>query len=142
MLPRHRRFIGLVTIIIGVALASFFILNSFQKNLLYYLTPIQVELGEAPDNKEFRMGGLVLPGSFNREEGSLIAEFTLTDGEAAIKVFYSGILPDLFREGQGIIVKGKLDERGYIIASEVLAKHDENYMPPNIKPLDQMKEGS
>lgn len=142
MLPRHRRFIGLVTIVIGVALASFFILNSFQKNLLYYLTPIQVELGEAPDNKEFRMGGLVLPGSFNREEGSLIAEFTLTDGEAAIKVFYSGILPDLFREGQGIIVKGKLDERGYFIASEVLAKHDENYMPPNIKPFDQMKEGS
>ena len=142
MLPRHRRFIGLVAIVIGVALASFFILNSFQKNLLYYLTPIQVELGEAPDNNEFRMGGLVLPESFNREEGSLIAEFTLTDGEAAIKVFYSGILPDLFREGQGIIVKGKLDERGYIIASEVLAKHDENYMPPNIKPLDQMKEGS
>ena len=133
MLPRHRRFIGLVIIVIGVALASFFILNSFQKNLLYYLTP---------DNKEFRMGGLVLPGSFNREEGSLIAEFTLTDGEAAIKVFYSGILPDLFREGQGIIVKGKVDERGYFIASEVLAKHDENYMPPNIKPLDQMKAGS
>tara|TARA_B110000444_G_C18552511_1_gene460932 strand:+ start:71 stop:499 length:429 start_codon:yes stop_codon:yes gene_type:complete len=141
MLPRHQRFIGLIAIVIGVALASFFILNSFQKNLLYYLTPIQVELGEAPVNKEFRMGGLVLPGSFNREEGSLIAEFTLTDGEAAFKVFYSGILPDLFREGQGIIVKGRLDERGYFIASEVLAKHDENYMPPNINPLEQMKEG-
>ena len=141
MLPRHRRFIGLIAIIIGVSLASFFILNSFQKNLLYYLTPIQVELGEAPENKEFRMGGIVLPGSFSRKEGSLIAEFTLSDGEAALKVFYSGILPDLFREGQGIIAKGKLDESGYFIASEVLAKHDENYMPPNIKSLEQIKEG-
>ena len=141
MLPRHRRFIGLIAIVIGVSLASFFILNSFQKNLLYYLTPIQVELGEAPENKEFRMGGIVLPGSFSRKEGSLIAEFTLSDGEAALKVFYSGILPDLFREGQGIIAKGKLDESGYFIASEVLAKHDENYMPPNIKSLEQIKEG-
>ena len=141
MLPRHRRFIGLIAIVIGVSLASFFILNSFQKNLLYYLTPIQVELGEAPENKEFRMGGIVLPGSFSRKEGSLIAEFTLSDGEAALKVFYSGILPDLFREGQGIIAKGKLDESGYFIASEVLAKHDENYMPPNIKSLEEIKEG-
>tara|TARA_B110000438_G_scaffold203417_1_gene195147 strand:- start:2476 stop:2925 length:450 start_codon:yes stop_codon:yes gene_type:complete len=140
MLPRHRRFIGLIAIVIGVSLASFFILNSFQKNLLYYLTPIQVELGEAPENKEFRMGGIVLPGSFSRKEGSLIAEFTLSDGEAALKVFYSGILPDLFREGQGIIAKGKLDESGYFIASEVLAKHDENYMPPNIKSLEEIKE--
>ena len=141
MLPRHRRFIGLIAIVIGVSLASFFILNSFQKNLLYYLTPIQVELGEAPENKEFRMGGIVLPGSFSRKEGSLIAEFTLSDGEAALKVFYSGILPDLFREGQGFIAKGKLDESGYFIASEVLAKHDENYMPPNIKSLEEIKEG-
>jgi cytochrome c-type biogenesis protein CcmE len=112
-------------------------LKSFQENLLYYFTPIQVQAGEAPIDREFRMGGLVLPGSFKREEGSLSVEFVLTDGGASIRVNYTGLLPDLFKEGQGIIASGTILENGVFSASEVLAKHDENYMPPKIQPLEE-----
>tara|TARA_B100001123_G_scaffold383013_1_gene454602 strand:- start:2268 stop:2639 length:372 start_codon:yes stop_codon:yes gene_type:complete len=115
-----------------VGLASFFILKSFQDNLLYYLTPSEVIAGKAPNDREFRIGGLVVNGSFYRETGSLTSQFVLTDGSASIEVSYKGILPDLFREGQGIIAKGKFNSTDLFLASEVLAKHDENYMPPEI----------
>ena len=132
MLPRHRRFLGICLILLSVGLASFFILKSFQDNLLYYLTPSEVIAGKAPNDREFRIGGLVVNGSFYRETGSLTSQFVLTDGSASIEVSYKGILPDLFREGQGIIAKGKFNSTDLFLASEVLAKHDENYMPPEI----------
>ena len=137
MLPRHRRLTGLIVVLFGVSLASFFVLKSFQENLLYYFTPVQVQSGEAPIDREFRMGGLVVPGSFKREEGSLSVEFVLTDGGASIRVKYTGLLPDLFKEGQGIIARGRINASGVFNAIEVLAKHDENYMPPNIQPLTE-----
>ena len=136
MLPRHRRFLGICLGLLTVGLASFFILKSFQDNLLYYLTPSEVIAGKAPEDREFRIGGLVLTGSFFRQTGSLTSQFILTDGVASIEVSYKGILPDLFREGQGIIARGKFNSTNLFIASEVLAKHDENYMPPEIHAMD------
>ena len=136
MLPRHHRFLGICLVLLTVGLASFFILKSFQDNLLYYLTPSEVIAGKAPNDREFRIGGLVVNGSFYRETGSLTSQFILTDGSASIEVSYKGILPDLFREGQGIIAKGKFNSANLFIASEVLAKHDENYMPPEIHAMD------
>ena len=140
MLPRHRRFLSICCVLIIVGLASFLILKSFQDNLLYYLTPSEVIAGKAPDDREFRIGGLVVVGSFYREEGNLTSQFTLTDGAATVNVNYKGILPDLFREGQGIIVRGMFNNTSVFIASEVLAKHDENYMPPDIHALSKPTE--
>ena len=137
MLPRHRRFLGICCVLIIVGLASFLILKSFQDNLLYYLTPSDVIAGKAPEDREFRIGGLVVVGSFYREEGNLTSQFTLTDGAATVNVNYKGILPDLFREGQGIIARGMFNNTRVFIASEVLAKHDENYMPPDLHPLSK-----
>ena len=137
MLPRHRRFLAICCVLIIVGLASFLILKSFQDNLLYYLTPSEVVAGKAPEDREFRVGGLVVVGSFYREEGSLTSEFTLTDGVATVSVNYKGILPDLFREGQGIIARGMFNNTRVFVASEVLAKHDENYMPPDIHALSK-----
>ena len=137
MLPRHRRFLSICCVLIIVGLASFLILKSFQDNLLYYLTPSDVIAGKAPEDREFRIGGLVVVGSFYREEGSLTSQFTLTDGAATVNVNYKGILPDLFREGQGIIARGMFNNTSVFIASEVLAKHDENYMPPDIHALSE-----
>ena len=136
MLPRHPRFLGICLVLLTVGLASFFILKSFQDNLLYYLTPSEVIAGKAPEDREFRIGGLVLTGSFFRQTGSLTSQFILTDGVASIEVSYKGILPDLFREGQGIIARGKFNSTNLFIASEVLAKHDENYMPPEIHAME------
>ena len=137
MLPRHRRFLAICCVLIIVGLASFLILKSFQDNLLYYLTPSEVAAGKAPEDREFRVGGLVVVGSFYREEGSLTSEFTLTDGVATVSVNYKGILPDLFREGQGIIARGMFNNTRVFVASEVLAKHDEKYMPPDIHALSK-----
>ena len=127
---------GICLVLLTVGLASFFILKSFQDNLLYYLTPSEVIAGKAPEDREFRIGGLVLTGSFFRQTGSLTSQFILTDGVASIEVSYKGILPDLFREGQGIIARGKFNSANLFIASEVLAKHDENYMPPEIHAME------
>jgi cytochrome c-type biogenesis protein CcmE len=126
-----------VTTLIGVTIAIALILRSFQDNLLYYLTPSEAIVKNLEDQRAFRIGGLVEMGSFQREEGNLKARFILTDGIKNIEVNYSGILPDLFREGQGIIATGTFNQEKIFIASEVLAKHDENYMPPNIQPLKE-----
>jgi cytochrome c-type biogenesis protein CcmE len=107
---------------------------------LYFYTPSQVNAGEAPKGYPFRVGGLVVPGSVQRDAGSLRVRFEVTDGPASVAVTYSGILPDLFREGQGIISIGQLSPDGVFEATEVIAKHDENYMPPEV--ADSLKRGN
>jgi cytochrome c-type biogenesis protein CcmE len=132
MTPRQKRMIMVGLIILGVSVAAFLGLTAFQKNLLYFYTPSQVTSGEAPKGHPFRIGGLVIKGSVQREPNSVNVRFTVSDGTASVPVVYSGILPDLFREGQGIISIGQLNSQGTFEASEVLAKHDENYMPPEV----------
>lgn len=122
--------VGLILLGVGGAVAL--ALTAFQENLLYYYTPTQVSAGEAPNDRVFRVGGMVTEGSFKREPGSLEARFVLTDYASNVTVSYTGVLPDLFREGQGIIARGKLGNGGLFVAEEVLAKHDENYMPPDV----------
>lgn len=133
MTPRQKRMVTVVAIIAGVGIATAFALQAFNKNLLYYYSPTQIKAGEAPSMRSFRVGGLVENGSVKREPGSLEVHFTLTDFKNQVTVSYTGVLPDLFREGQGIIARGKLDDGGEFVAEEVLAKHDENYMPPEAK---------
>jgi cytochrome c-type biogenesis protein CcmE len=133
MTPRQKRMVTVVAILAGVGVATAFALQAFQKNLLYYYSPSQIHAGEAPDARVFRVGGLVENGSLKREPGSLEVRFTLTDYANQVGVSYTGVLPDLFREGQGVIARGKLRQDGTFVAEEVLAKHDENYMPPEVK---------
>jgi cytochrome c-type biogenesis protein CcmE len=120
-------------ILVGVGIATAFALQAFNKNLLYYYSPTQIHAGEAPEARSIRVGGLVENGSVQRDVGSLEVRFTLTDFSNTVGVSYTGILPDLFREGQGIIARGKMRGDGVFVAEEVLAKHDENYMPPEVK---------
>ena len=132
MTPRQKRMVTVVAILAGVGVATTFALKAFNQNLLYYYSPTQISAGEAPTARTFRVGGLVQNNSVKREAGSLEVRFVLTDFQKEVPVSYTGILPDLFREGQGIIARGKLDN-GRFVAEEVLAKHDENYMPPEVK---------
>lgn len=133
MNPRRRKLLfTAIFIVIGAGAATALALMAFQQNLLYFYSPLQVSNGEAPDNRAFRIGGLVVAGSVNRNQENLDVEFTLTDTVETVRVVYSGILPDLFREGQGIVANGSLNQEGVFVASEVLAKHDENYMPPEV----------
>ena len=119
-----------VFLVVGIGIAVAFTLNAFRQNILFFFTPSQVAAGEAPVGHPFRIGGLVAENSVKRTEGSLEIHFDVTDTVSTVRVVYEGILPDLFREGQGIVTKGTLDQTGVFVASEVLAKHDENYMPP------------
>ncbi len=139
MTPRRRRMVLVGLIVLGVAGAVTLALTAFQENLLYYYTPSDVTAGKAPSDRVFRVGGMVTEGSFQRAPGSLEARFVLTDYAQNVTVSYTGVLPDLFREGQGIIARGKLGQEGMFIAEEVLAKHDENYMPPDV--ADTLREG-
>ncbi|HET7394813.1 MAG TPA: cytochrome c maturation protein CcmE [Gammaproteobacteria bacterium] len=133
MTPRQKKRLAIVlVIVIGAAIATALGLRAFQNNILYYFTPSQVASGDAHDGQLFRMGGLVANGSVRRDPGSMTIHFTLTDMQHSVPIVYTGILPDLFREGQGIVVHGKLDKDGLFVADEVLAKHDEKYMPPEI----------
>ncbi|HET7922989.1 MAG TPA: cytochrome c maturation protein CcmE [Gammaproteobacteria bacterium] len=133
MTPRQqKRLVIVIVLVIGVGVAATLGLRAFQRNLLYYFTPSQVEAGDARIGQVFRMGGLVEQGSFKRTPGSMTVHFTLTDMQHSIPIVYTGILPDLFREGQGIVVHGKLDASGLFVADQVLAKHDEKYMPPEV----------
>ena len=132
MTPRRRRMMLVGLIILGVAGATALALTAFQENLLYFYSPSDVSAGKAPNDKLFRLGGMVPEGSFQRESGSMEASFVLTDYAHNVTVRYSGVLPDLFREGQGIVARGRLIDDGTFIAEEVLAKHDENYMPPDV----------
>jgi cytochrome c-type biogenesis protein CcmE len=132
MTPRRQRMALVGLLLLGVAGAVVFAYSAFQQNLLYYYTPSDVQAGKAPADRVFRVGGMVTKGSFAREPGSLEAKFVLTDYAESVSVSYSGVLPDLFAEGQGIIARGRLDANGTFVAEEVLAKHDENYMPPAV----------
>lgn len=133
MNPRRKRILtGVVLVVIGAGIATGLALKAFRENLLYFFSPTQVFAGEAPDNRTFRIGGLVKTGSVERNPDSLAVQFVLTDTRHEILVHYDGILPDLFREGQGIVANGRLGDDGSFVASEVLAKHDENYMPPEV----------
>ncbi len=130
MKPRHKRFafIGLGLLVLGVA--TVLILNAFQSNLVFFFTPSQVADGEVPQGRSFRIGGMVEGGSLVRENDGLTVRFIVTDTAKRVPVTYKGILPDLFKEGKGAVAQGKLNADGTFVASEVLAKHDENYMPP------------
>jgi len=125
--------VTVAAILAGVGIATAFALQAFNKNMLYYYSPTQIHAGEAPDTRSIRVGGLVENGSVQREPGSLEVRFTLTDFANTVGVSYTGVLPDLFREGQGVIARGRLNDQGMFVAEEVLAKHDENYMPPEVK---------
>ena len=126
--PRQTRFALIAGGVLVLALAAAFVLNAFQNNLVFFFTPTQVLNGEAPKNKTFRIGGLVKVGSLQRDGTDV--SFVVTDTAQDIPVRYSGLLPDLFKEGKGVVAQGRLDAQGAMTASEVLAKHDENYMPP------------
>lgn len=129
---RKRRLIAVLLIIAGVGLAAIVAFNALQENMLFFVSPSDVEEQSLPAGKRFRLGGLVANDSVSRAADSLAVKFVVTDGAASIDVIYDGILPDLFREGQGIIAIGELSPDGHFEAAEVLAKHDENYMPPEV----------
>lgn len=130
MTPRQKRFaaVGLGLLTLGAATAL--VLNAFQSNLVFFFTPTQVANGEVPKGRSFRIGGMVEEGSLRREADGLTVHFVVTDTVQRVPVTYKGILPDLFKEGKGAVAQGQLSADGTFIASEVLAKHDENYMPP------------
>ena len=130
MKPRHKRFVLIGVGIAGLALSAGLVLSAFQKNLVFFFTPTQVAANEAPVGKSFRIGGLVEKGSVKREADGVTVQFVVTDTAKSIAVTYRGILPDLFREGKGVVTQGKIGPDGMFRAEEVLAKHDENYMPP------------
>jgi cytochrome c-type biogenesis protein CcmE len=132
MTPRRKRMLAVAAIVLGVGAATAVALQALNENLLYFYSPSQVMGGEAPASRSFRLGGLVTTGSVQRTPGSMEVHFTVTDHARTIPVSYSGLLPDLFREGQGVIARGKLRDDGTFVAEEVLAKHDENYMPPEV----------
>lgn len=133
MHPKRKKImIGVIALVIGISVAVTLALKAFQENLMYFFSPSEVIAGEAPENRNFRIGGLVVEDSVVRDRDSLLVEFVLTDTVNQVKVSYDGILPDLFREGQGIVANGRLNNKGVFVASEVLAKHDENYMPPEV----------
>jgi len=133
MNPRRRKILlSVIFIVAGMGTATALALKAFQSNLLYFYSPSQVADGEAPTARPFRIGGLVVDGSVERNPETLDVKFTLTDTAEKINVTYNGILPDLFREGQGIVANGNLRQDGTFEAFEVLAKHDENYMPPEV----------
>ncbi len=132
MKPRQQRMLAVGLAAAGLLIATMLTLKAFQENLMFYIEISEIAAGNAPTDRTFRVGGLVVEGSVRRQPGELEVEFTLTDLESQLPVYYSGILPDLFREGQGIIAHGRLDDSGRFNADEVLAKHDENYMPPEV----------
>ena len=132
MTPRRKRLLAVVAILAGVGAATALAMLAFQDNLLYFYNPSQVLAGDAPSGRTFRIGGMVTEGSLKRTEGTLQVRFVVTDYQHSIPVHYEGLLPDLFREGQGVIAHGKLSDSGEFVADEVLAKHDENYMPPEV----------
>ena len=128
MKPRHKRIAIIVGALAGLGVAAGLVLNALQSNVAFFFTPTQVIGGEAPKNKAFRVGGMVREGSLKREQ--MTVHFVITDMAKDVAVSYTGILPDLFKEGKGAVVQGKLGADGHFVATEVLAKHDENYMPP------------
>jgi cytochrome c-type biogenesis protein CcmE len=138
MKPRHKRAAIIGGGLVALGIAAYFVLNAFESNLVFFFTPTQIAAGEAPKNRTFRIGGMVREGSVKRD--NLTVAFMVTDTAKDVSVSYTGILPDLFREGKGVVAQGKLGDDGKFVATEVLAKHDENYMPPEAQSaMDQAK---
>ena len=126
---------------LGLGIAAALTLRAFNSNMVFFFSPSQVQAGEAADGHAFRLGGLVEVGSLKRGDDGLTVHFVVTDNAETIPVTYVGILPDLFREGQGVVTQGRLGKNGVFMASEVLAKHDETYMPPEVaEALEQAKQ--
>jgi cytochrome c-type biogenesis protein CcmE len=141
MTPARKKRLALILLMVaGVATGVGFALKSLDQNIMFFFTPTEVVSGKAPTDKLFRMGGMVVAGSVDRPGDGLTVRFDLTDNERVVTVRFAGILPDLFREGQGIIANGKLSGSGDFIAEEVLAKHDENYMPPELADMQLEQE--
>ncbi|MDH3831223.1 MAG: cytochrome c maturation protein CcmE [Gammaproteobacteria bacterium] len=133
MTPKRKKRMTLIGLmLVGVAIAAGFALQAFNENLMFFYTPSEVAAGEAPAGRMIRVGGLVTDGSVKRQSDGLTVQFDVTDNDKTITVQYTGILPDLFREGQGIVAHGRLQQDQLFVAEEVLAKHDENYMPPEV----------
>jgi cytochrome c-type biogenesis protein CcmE len=130
MKSRHKKLVVIGLGVAGVGLIAALVLNAFQSNLVFFFTPTQVAQGEAPTGRAFRIGGLVEAGSVKRQPDGINVRFVVTDTARSIPVVYQGILPDLFKEGKGVVAEGKLGGDGLFTATQVLAKHDENYMPP------------
>ncbi|MBU6272761.1 MAG: cytochrome c maturation protein CcmE [Betaproteobacteria bacterium] len=130
MKPRHRRMAWIAAGVAALGIAAALVLNAFSSNLVFFFTPTQIASGEAPQGRTFRVGGLVEAGSVRREGDGTTVRFRVTDNARTIDVAYRGILPDLFKEGRGVVAQGQVQADGSFKASEVLAKHDENYMPP------------
>ena len=131
MKSRTQRKMFIVLVLAGITLAGFLAYRALQENLLYFFSPTHVAEGEAPD-RTFRLGGMVLEGSLKRETGTLNVSFVVTDNVHSVPVKYNRVLPDLFREGAGAVVIGRMNDNGEFVGDEVLAKHDENYMPPEV----------
>jgi cytochrome c-type biogenesis protein CcmE len=130
MKARHKR---LTLVLLGVSalgLGAWFVLSAFQKNLVFFFTPSQIQSGEAPSGRSFRVGGMVEKGSLQRDADGISYRFVVSDLKQRVTVHYKGLLPDLFKEGKGVVAQGKLGADHSFVADEVLAKHDENYMPP------------
>lgn len=128
--PRHKKLLAIGLALTGLGIATALILNAFQSNLVFFFSPTEVAQGKAPTDRAFRIGGLVEDGSVKRQADGLTVSFVITDTAKSIPVTYKGILPDLFKEGKGVVAEGKLGADGLFTATQVLAKHDENYMPP------------
>ena len=131
MKPRHKRALIIIGALVAIGTAALLILNALNSNIALYVTPSEVAAGKAPQGQVFRIGGMVKEGSVKRD--GITVHFVITDLVKDIPVSYTGILPDLFKEGKGAVIQGRLDANGQFIASEVLAKHDENYMPPEVR---------
>ena len=131
-LARKKRLLLIGLMVAGVGVGVYFALKSLDENIMFFFSPTEVTEGKAPQGRLFRMGGMVVNGSVSRPGDGLTVQFDLTDDANIVTVLYTGFLPDLFREGQGIIANGKLGDDGAFVAQEVLAKHDENYMPPEV----------
>jgi cytochrome c-type biogenesis protein CcmE len=129
--PRHKRALLIIAALAVIGIAALLILNALNSNIALYVTPSEVAAGKSPQGQAFRIGGMVKDGSVKRD--GLTVRFVITDMVKDIPVAYTGILPDLFKEGKGAVIQGRLNPNGEFIASEVLAKHDENYMPPEAK---------
>jgi cytochrome c-type biogenesis protein CcmE len=130
MKPRHKRIALIIAGLAILGIAVTLVLNAFRSNLVFFFTPTQVVAHEAPQGRNFRIGGLVEKGSVKRQPDGVTVRFVVTDTAKSVPVMFTGILPDLFKEGKGVVAQGKLSADGVFAASEVLAKHDENYMPP------------
>jgi cytochrome c-type biogenesis protein CcmE len=130
MKPRTRRGLAIAAGLATLGVAAMLVLNAFQSNLVFFFSPSQIAANEAPRDRAFRIGGLVEEGSLKRDGQSLTVNFVVTDMAQRIPVSYTGMLPDLFKEGKGVVAQGKLGADGVFRAEQVLAKHDENYMPP------------